>query len=97
MEMETAVRLRIPVIVVVANNDGNGGALTQRAYYPGSADPITMFGPGIHYDQMMATFGGHGEYVDRAEEIKPALARAVESGMPACINVRVDPDSPYPR
>ncbi len=97
MEMETAVRLRVPVVVVVANNDGNGGAVTQRAYYPHSADPITMFGPGIHYDQMMSAFGGHGEYVDRADGIKPALARAVESGMPACINVRVDPDSPYPR
>jgi thiamine pyrophosphate-dependent acetolactate synthase large subunit-like protein len=97
MEMETAVRLRIPVIVVVANNDGNGGALAQRTYYPGWADPITMFGPGIHYDQMMVTFGGYGEYVDRPEEIQPALARAVQSGLPACINVRIDPESPYPR
>jgi 2-hydroxyacyl-CoA lyase 1 len=97
MEMETAVRLRVPVIVVVANNDGNGGAVLQRAYYPGRADPITMFTPGIHYDQMMAAFGGHGEYVDGAEGIKPALRRAVESGMPACINVRIDPESPYPR
>jgi 2-hydroxyacyl-CoA lyase 1 len=97
MEMETAARLRIPVIVVVANNDGNGGAVTQRAYYPRAADPITMFGPEIHYDRMMTTFGGYGEHVDRAEEIGPALRRAVESGLPACINVRVDPESPYPR
>lgn len=97
MEMETAVRLHVPVVIVVANNDGNGGAVTQRTYYPGWADPITMFGAGIHYDQMMSTFGGYGEYVDRAEEIQPALTRAVESGMPACINVRIDPESPYPR
>jgi len=97
MEMETAVRLGIPVVVVVANNDGNGGAVTQRAFYPPWAEPITMFGPGIHYDRMMSAFGGHGEYVDRAEGIQPALTRAVESGMPACINVRIDPDSPYPR
>jgi thiamine pyrophosphate-dependent acetolactate synthase large subunit-like protein len=97
MEMETAARLGIPVIVVVANNDGNGGAVTQRIYYPPGAGPITTFGPCIHYDRMMAAFGGYGEYVDRAEEIRPALARAVESGLPACINVRVDPESPYPR
>jgi acetolactate synthase-1/2/3 large subunit len=97
MEMETAVRLHVPVVVVVANNDGNGGAVSQRAYYPDWADPITMFGAGIHYDQMMSTFGGYGEHVDRAEEIQPALTRAVESGMPACINVRIDPESPYPR
>jgi thiamine pyrophosphate-dependent acetolactate synthase large subunit-like protein len=97
MEMETAARLGIPVIVVVANNDGNGGAVTQRIYYPPGAGPITTFGPCIHYDRMMAAVGGYGEYVDRAEEIRPALARAVESGLPACINVRVDPESPYPR
>jgi thiamine pyrophosphate-dependent acetolactate synthase large subunit-like protein len=97
MEMETAVRLRVPVVIVVANNDGNGGAVTQRTYYPQSADPITAFGPDIHYDRMMSAFGGHGEYVDGAEGIRPALTRAVESGMPACINVRIDPGSPYPR
>jgi thiamine pyrophosphate-dependent acetolactate synthase large subunit-like protein len=97
MEMETAARLRIPVIVVVANNDGNGGAVVQRAYYPESAGPVTMFGTGIPYDRMMAAFGGHGEQVDRADELKPALQRAAESGLPACINVRVDPDEPYPR
>ncbi|MGH7579791.1 MAG: thiamine pyrophosphate-binding protein, partial [Gemmatimonadales bacterium] len=91
MEMETAVRLRVPVIVVVANNDGNGGAVTQRAFYSRSADPITMFGQGIQYDRMMSAFGGYGEHVERAEEIGPALARAVGSGVPACINVRVDP------
>jgi acetolactate synthase-1/2/3 large subunit len=84
-------------VVLVANNDGNGGAVTQRIYYPPGAGPITTFGPCIHYDRMMAAFGGYGEYVDRAEEIRPALARAVESGLPACINVRVDPESPYPR
>jgi len=97
MEMETAVRLKVPVVVVVANNDGNGGAVQQRLHYPGSADPITMFGREIHYDRMMAAFGGYGEYVDRPEEIGPALRRAVESGVAACINVRVDPEAPYPR
>jgi thiamine pyrophosphate-dependent acetolactate synthase large subunit-like protein len=97
MEMETAVRLRVPVVVLVANNDGNGGALTQRALYPQSPDPITMFGRDIHYDRIMTAFGGYGEHVERAEEIGPALKRALASGLPACINVRVDPEAPYPR
>jgi len=97
MEMETAVRLRVPVVILVANNDGNGGALLQRAFYPQSPEPITMFGRDIHYDRMMTAFGGYGEHVDRAEEIGPALRRALASGLPACINVRVDPEAPYPR
>jgi thiamine pyrophosphate-dependent acetolactate synthase large subunit-like protein len=97
MEMETAVRLRVPVVILVANNDGNGGAVTQRALYARSAEPITMFGSDIRYDRIMTAFGGYGEYVDRAEEIGPALRRALASGLPACVNVRVDPESPYPR
>jgi thiamine pyrophosphate-dependent acetolactate synthase large subunit-like protein len=97
MELETAVRLRVPVVVLVANNDGNGGAVTQRAYYAKSPDPITMFGQDIHYDKVMTAFGGYGEHVDRAEEVGPALKRALASGLPACINVRVDPEAPYPR
>ena len=97
MEMETAVRLRVPVIIVVANNDGNGGTANQKMFYPEDyPDRVTMFAPDIHYDQMMRAFGGHGEYADRAEQIKPALARAAASGLAACINVRVNPDSPYP-
>ncbi len=98
MEMETAVRMRVPVIIVVANNDGNGGTANEKMFYPEDyPDRVTMFTPDIHYDQMMRAFGGHGEYVDRAEQIKPALARAAASGLAACINVRVNPDSPYPR
>jgi 2-hydroxyacyl-CoA lyase 1 len=98
MEMETAVRLRIPVIIVVANNDGNGGNFNQKTYYPEDyPDRVTMFAPDIHYDQMMRSFGGYGEYVDRSDQLKPALARAVASDLAACINVRVNPDSLYPR
>lgn len=97
MEMETAARLRIPVVVLVANNDGNGGALLQRTFYPRSPDPITMFARDIRYDRIMTAFGGYGEYVECAEGIGPALQRALATCMPACINVRVDPEAPYPR
>ncbi len=98
MDMETAVRLRVPVIIIVANNDGNGGTFNQKTYYlEDHPDRVTMFAPDIHYDQIMRAFGGHGEYVDHADQIKPALARAVASGLAACVNVRINPDSLYPR
>ncbi|HEY6115820.1 MAG TPA: hypothetical protein VI172_07655, partial [Candidatus Dormibacteraeota bacterium] len=41
--------------------------------------------------------GGHGELVERPEDIRPALARAIASGLPACINVMCDPAAEYPR
>ena len=96
MEMETAVRHKIPVVIVVVNNDGNCGGLTQRAFYPQEFERVTMFQPDIHYEALMRAFGGHAEYVERPDELKPAFKRAVASGKPACINVKVDPYAPYP-
>lgn len=93
MEMETAVRLRIPVIIIIANNDGNGGARNQRAFYPEDyPDRVTMFQPGLRYEQIMQTFGGYGEFVEHQEHLRNAFERAVASGLPACINVRVNID-----
>lgn len=92
MEMETAVRLRIPVIIIVANNDGNSGTRFQAAFYPENyPDRVTMFQSGIRYDDIMRAFGGHGEFVEYPEQLKPALERAATSGLAACINVKVNP------
>ena len=97
MDMETAVRHKVPILVVVANNDGGTGAITQRTYFPNSEERITMFQPDIHYDNIMLAFGGHGEYVDRPEQLKPALERSVASGKAACINVKIDPFAAFPQ
>ena len=97
MDMETAVRHRIPIIVLVVNNEGNTGALMQKAFYPPGHERVTMFQPGIRYEAIMRAFGGHAEFVEHPEQLKPALERAVASGTAACINVQVDPYAPYPR
>lgn len=55
-----------------------------------------MFQPGIHYEAVMRAFGDHGEFVNSPQQLRPALERAAASVKPACINVRVDPDAPYP-
>lgn len=96
MEMETAVRHNIPIVVVVVNNEGNTGALTQKALFPSSDERITMYQADIHYEDIMRAFGGHGDFVDRPEQLRPALERAKISGKAACINVKVDPYAPYP-
>jgi len=96
MDMETAARHRISIIVIVVNNEGNTGAIMERTYFPGSMERITMFQPDIHYENIMRAFGGHAEHVDRPEQLKPALERSVASGNAACINVTVDPFAPYP-
>ncbi len=98
MEMETAMRYRLPIVVVVANNDGNLGLVRQHALFPADhPDRITAFQPGLRYEQITQTFGGYGEYVEHPAQIAPALRRALSSGVPACVNVRTDPHAPYPR
>jgi thiamine pyrophosphate-dependent acetolactate synthase large subunit-like protein len=97
VDMETAVRQRIPIVVVVANNEGGSGAIMEQVHFQGSNERITMFQPNIHYEAIVGAFGGHAEFVERPEQIKPALERAVASGKAACINVNVDPHAPYPR
>ena len=97
MELETAVRHNVPIVVVIANNDGNSGSRRQRMHLgDGSAEAVMMFRPGLRYERIMALFGGCAEHVDRPEDIGPALTRALADGRPACVNVAVDPDAPYP-
>ncbi len=45
------------------------------------------------YDEMAKVFGAHGEFVEKPEDIRPALERAVASGKPAVVNVVTDPSA----
>ena len=97
MDLETAVRCRIPVIVVVVNNDGITGSLRQKVYFsPDYPELFSRFLPRLRYERIMEVFGGHTEYVVEPTDIRPALERAAASGLPSCINVIVDPETPSP-
>jgi thiamine pyrophosphate-dependent acetolactate synthase large subunit-like protein len=97
MEMEVCLRHRVPIVVVVANNQGNNGAIKQKLYFPDhAAELVTMFQPGIEYDRILQMLGGQGRTITDPYLLKPALADAISSGAPACINVVVDPDTPLP-
>ena len=82
MEIDTAVRHRVPVLVVISNNGGWTGD-------PQQTKPGRNLGY-IRYDKMAEAFGAHGEYVDKPHEIRPALERAWASGKPAVVNVITD-------
>jgi 2-hydroxyacyl-CoA lyase 1 len=97
MDMETAVRHRIPVIIVIVNNDGITGSLRQKSNFsPDYPELFSRFQPQLRYERIMEVFGGYGEFVAEASDIRPALERAAASGLPSCINVIVDPDTPSP-
>lgn len=89
MEMDTALRHDLPVVVVVAN-DAAWNAEYQiqlRSYGAERAHGCKLLE--TRYDRVVEALGGHGEFVTRREEIAPALARAFASGKPACVNVRI--------
>jgi acetolactate synthase-1/2/3 large subunit len=83
-DLETAVRERIPVVTVVANNFayGNTRDRQQRHF-------------GVFYDnpdlaEYARLLGAHGERVTRPDELEPAVERALASGLPAVVDVVQD-------
>jgi thiamine pyrophosphate-dependent acetolactate synthase large subunit-like protein len=85
MELDTAVRHKIPVLVVISLN--GGWTADPKRDKPGRDLGYTRF------DKMAETLGCYGEYVDKAESIRPALERAqkrVDDGAVAVVNVRTD-------
>ena len=86
-EIETAVCRQQPVVIVIGN-DGrwNAESELQRRYYGENR----MHGCDLlpaRYDLLASALGGHGEFVDVIDQLPGAIARAVNSGKPAVINV----------
>ncbi len=94
MEMEMAMRHDIPIIVIIADNQGISGSYFQNKNYPPDHERVTMYPPDIRNEEVVKAFGCHTDSVDKPEQLIPALKRAVESGLPSCINVHIDPDAP---
>jgi thiamine pyrophosphate-dependent acetolactate synthase large subunit-like protein len=91
MEIDTAVRLDLPFICVIGNDQIWG--MIKRGQGPlfGEDRVIAADLGDRPYDEMVAALGGYGERVEDPEEIRPALERARDSGKPACLNVMLDP------
>ena len=76
MELDTAVRHKLPLLVVISLN--GGWTADPERNKPGRDLGYTR------YDKMAQGLGGHGEYVEKPEDIRPALERAqqkVDEGM----------------
>jgi oxalyl-CoA decarboxylase len=89
MEVETICRYKLPVCVVIFNNDGiYRGTDVNSA---GSDPATTVFVKGARYDKMMEAFGGVGVNATNPDELKRAVNAAMDSGKPTLINAVIDP------
>lgn len=96
MDIDTLVRLRLPVTIVVGNNGIFGlekHPMQARYGYDVAAD----LQPGCRYDLMAKALGANGEVVDDPDDIGGALDRALSSGETYLVNVLTDPSIAYPR
>ncbi|MSP45837.1 MAG: oxalyl-CoA decarboxylase [Xanthobacteraceae bacterium] len=89
MEVETICRYKLPVCIVIFNNDGIYRGTDVNSV---SSDPApTVFVKGSRYDKMMEAFGGVGVNATSPDELKRAVNAAMDSGKPTLINAVLDP------
>lgn len=96
MDVDTLIRHRLPVVMVVGNN-GMWGLEKHPMQAIYGWDMACDLQPGCRYDQVVTALGGGGELVTSPDEIGPALDRAFASGVPYLVNVVTEPTDVYPR
>jgi len=101
-EVETAVRNGLPVIYIVFNDKQWGMVKMNQQFALRPVKTLVKkaldadetinadLGP-IAWDELARAMGAHGEHVSTVSELAPAIQRALASGMPAVIQVDVDP------
>ncbi|MBN1574507.1 MAG: thiamine pyrophosphate-binding protein [Deltaproteobacteria bacterium] len=92
MEINTAMRFNLPIVIVVSNDLGWGMIRHSQSLKFGPGKNIATELGDIDYHKMVEAMGGYAERVTKPEEIKPALKRAFDSGKVSLINVMTDPD-----
>lgn len=92
-ELETAARLNLPLVCVVGVDYqwGLEVGVYKRTFGQGSLETGVHWSKDVRFDKIADGFGCHGEYVERGEDIGPAIERAYASGKVGVIHVPIDP------
>ena len=94
-EFATAVQYGLPVVVMVIDNGMYGTIrMHQERMYPGRVIGTALRNP--DFAAYARAFGGHGETVEETAEFLPAYERALASGLPSILHVKVDPEAITP-
>ncbi len=96
MDVDTLVRHRLPVVMVVGNN-GMWGLEKHPMQMMFGYDVAAELAPQTRYDEVVRALGGAGELITRPAGLGAALQRGFDAGVPYLVNVVTDPDVAYPR
>ncbi len=91
MEFHTAIRKKLPIVVVIGNDQAWGMIMHSQQLRLGHHIPNGTELGWVDYHKMVEVLGGFGVCVEKPQDIRPALEAAFASGKTACINVKVDP------
>ena len=89
-ELATAIQFGAPIVVIVVNNGMLGTIrMHQERKYPGRVSATQLRNP--DFVALARAFGAHAESVEHSDDFPAAFGRAVAAGLPALIELRVDP------
>ncbi|MGY3197246.1 thiamine pyrophosphate-dependent acetolactate synthase large subunit-like protein [Bradyrhizobium sp. USDA 4509] len=94
-ELATAVRYKLPIVIIIVNNSMYGTIrLFQEHEYPARVHGTELFNP--DFAAYARSFGADGVVVDRTEQFEPALTAALDADRPAVIEIRIDQEALTP-
>jgi acetolactate synthase-1/2/3 large subunit len=94
-EFATAVQYDLPLTILIADNGLYGTIrMHQEREYPGRISATELRNP--DFASYARAFGGFGISVERTEDFPAAFRQAEESGKPAIIRLKIDPEAITP-
>ncbi|HSD09499.1 MAG TPA: thiamine pyrophosphate-binding protein [Candidatus Binatia bacterium] len=89
LEFEAMVRQKINVVGVVGNDAAWQQIRRAQVQLYGEERAVATKLGFVHYEKVVEALGGHGEYVERPQDIRPAMERALGCGRPALVNIKI--------
>ena len=88
-ELDSLVRHKLPVVLIVGNDAGWGLERELQSFATGGAETVACELRSTRYDVIMQGFGGAGETIETVAQVRPAVERAFAAGVPYCLNVKI--------
>jgi acetolactate synthase-1/2/3 large subunit len=89
LEFEAMVRQKINVIGIIGNDAAWQQIRRGQVQIYGAERAVATGLDFTHYEKVVEALGGHGEYVERAEDIGPAIRRTIAAGKPGLVNIKI--------